>query len=292
MSNTSLEIRPHVEVINGVTRTTSIKVAEHFGKRHDTVLRAIRNLECSDGFAQRNFAECQRINTLANGKPEPYYEITRDGFVFLAMGFTGKEAAKWKEAYIEAFNAMERELSKPVYPKTKKALPGCLTLDQQDSIKEVVRLRVESLPKEKQAKAAITIWSSLKSKFDVPTYKAIPFDLVTEAISVAARVPLEGELLTRQEERKEYDVSINFWKPNNRIGAIGWLTYPELNRPEAASRPLALLLSKLRADGYDIEGAQAEYSAIKVLLDCYYHRLSSIADLLKIDAFGLRVNLH
>lgn len=42
--------------------------------------------------------------------------ITRDGFVFLAMGFTGKEAAQWKEAYIEAFNAMEAALQQPAPP--------------------------------------------------------------------------------------------------------------------------------------------------------------------------------
>lgn len=38
------------------------------------------------------------------------YYLTRDGFTFLAMGFTGKVAAKFKEAYIEAFNDMERRL--------------------------------------------------------------------------------------------------------------------------------------------------------------------------------------
>ncbi|EGD1134269.1 Rha family transcriptional regulator, partial [Escherichia coli] len=41
------------------------------------------------------------------------YQITRDGFAFLAMGFTGKRAAQFKEAYINAFNQMEKLLSKP-----------------------------------------------------------------------------------------------------------------------------------------------------------------------------------
>jgi phage regulator Rha-like protein len=36
------------------------------------------------------------------------YYVTRDGFSFLAMGFTGKKAAQWKEKYIAAFNAMEK----------------------------------------------------------------------------------------------------------------------------------------------------------------------------------------
>ncbi|WXF31053.1 Rha family transcriptional regulator (plasmid) [Pseudomonas aeruginosa] len=39
--------------------------------------------------------------------------MTRDGFTFLCIGFTGKEAARWKEAYINAFNKMEQALIEP-----------------------------------------------------------------------------------------------------------------------------------------------------------------------------------
>ena len=105
--------RPHLAVVNGHATTTSNQIAEHFGKRHDRVLRAIANLECSPEYRLRNFGETviERGNP-SGGAPiqSPAYTITRDGFVFLAMGFTGKEAAQWKEAYIEAFNAMEAAL--------------------------------------------------------------------------------------------------------------------------------------------------------------------------------------
>lgn len=200
MSNaTALEIRPHVEVINGGIRTNSIKIAEHFSKRHGDVLRAVKQMDCSPEFNQRNFAPAEYID--AKGEKRPYYEITRDGFTFIAMGFTGKEAARWKEAYIEAFNAMERSLTHPKYAlkdlRTKKAFPGGLTLDQQDSIKEVLRLRLENIPADKRAKASVTYWSALKSKFGVQTYKLIPPEHHTEAVSIAGRVTLEGELLPR-----------------------------------------------------------------------------------------------
>ncbi len=98
-----------VELADGQPTTTSLDIAAHFGKRHDSVLRAIRQLDCSPDFALHNFAECSRPG--ANNKPEPFFRMTRDGFTFLCMGFTGKEAAKWKEAYINAFNEMERALS-------------------------------------------------------------------------------------------------------------------------------------------------------------------------------------
>ncbi|HCF9585814.1 TPA: Rha family transcriptional regulator [Pseudomonas aeruginosa] len=98
-----------VELIDGHPTTTSLDVAAHFGKRHDDVLKRLRNLDCSPEFTLRNFAECSRPGS--NNKPEPYYRMTRDGFTFLCMGFTGKEAAKWKEAYINAFNQLEQAVT-------------------------------------------------------------------------------------------------------------------------------------------------------------------------------------
>lgn len=86
--------------------TDSRKVAQEFGKRHDSVLRAYRKMQCSKEFALHNFVECLEINHLANGKPEPVIQMTKDGFMFLVMGFTGREAAKKKEAFIRAFNEM------------------------------------------------------------------------------------------------------------------------------------------------------------------------------------------
>jgi anti-repressor protein len=39
----------------GNAATDSLKVAKGFGKRHDAVLRAIANLDCSPEFRQHNF---------------------------------------------------------------------------------------------------------------------------------------------------------------------------------------------------------------------------------------------
>ena len=79
-------------------------------------------------------------------------------------------------------------------PRTTKALPNGLSGEQQTSIKALVKARVEALPKDKQAKAAITCWSALKSKFGC-TYKAIAGEHYADAIGLVARLPLEGELL-------------------------------------------------------------------------------------------------
>ncbi|MGL4752263.1 MAG: Rha family transcriptional regulator [Aeromonadaceae bacterium] len=94
---------------NKVT-TTSRKVAESFGKRHDNVLAAIERLECSKEFAELNFKVCFENSELQNGKPLKYYIMTKDGMAFLCMGFTGKKAAEFKEAYINAFNWMHETI--------------------------------------------------------------------------------------------------------------------------------------------------------------------------------------
>lgn len=104
--------QPLVQVVKNQIVTTSLQIAKHFEKEHKEVLRAIRNLECSVVFQGRNFALSFYHRQLANGgyKKDPLYYITRDGFTFLAMGFTGKVAAKFKEDYINAFNEMEKSL--------------------------------------------------------------------------------------------------------------------------------------------------------------------------------------
>ena len=97
---------------NGTPMTTSLLIAEAFGKKHKNVLRDIDNLECSEEFLGLNFEPCVKIRELASGGKiqDRYFNITRDGFTFLAMGYTGKKAAEFKEKYISAFNAMEQQL--------------------------------------------------------------------------------------------------------------------------------------------------------------------------------------
>lgn len=100
-----------VEAKNGQAVTSSLVVADYFHKEHGKVLRAINQLECSMNFRQANFGLSEYTKKNGNvSKTYPMYYMTRDGFTFLAMGFTGKVAAQFKEAYIAAFNEMEEKL--------------------------------------------------------------------------------------------------------------------------------------------------------------------------------------
>lgn len=87
---------------------TSLDISNRFGKQHKDVLEAVRNLDCSPEFGRRNFTPSSYNNS--QNKAQPLFELTRDGFVFLCMGFTGPQAALWKERYIVAFNEMENTL--------------------------------------------------------------------------------------------------------------------------------------------------------------------------------------
>ncbi|HGV3112190.1 TPA: Rha family transcriptional regulator [Escherichia coli] len=103
--------QPEIAIVDGQAVTSSLAVANFFSKRHDDVLKKIRTLECSASFTSRNFSVSDYTD--CTGRKLPCYQITRDGFAFLAMGFTGKRAAQFKEAYINVFNQMEKQLSNP-----------------------------------------------------------------------------------------------------------------------------------------------------------------------------------
>lgn len=85
-------------------KTTSLKVAELFGKQHKNVLQKLESLECSSNFTELNFQLSEYLDS--TGRKLPMYEMTKDGFIFLVMGFTGAAAAHIKEAYINTFNQM------------------------------------------------------------------------------------------------------------------------------------------------------------------------------------------
>jgi Rha family phage regulatory protein len=154
-----------LSVSNGAITTTSNQIADHFGKNHKSVLRAIDNLDCSEEFRQRNFAPtvCERENPSGGALIQSRaFTVTKDGFVFLGMGFTGKEVAQWKEKYISAFNAMEAELRQVTAP----TLPSeFITPDQAQHLKELVQIIVAS---EKQTFGET--WARLQRKFKVNSY--------------------------------------------------------------------------------------------------------------------------
>ncbi|QCP29810.1 Rha family transcriptional regulator [Acinetobacter baumannii] len=106
--NSLIQIDDAVFIQDQQVKTTSLKVAELFSKRHTHILEKITNLDCSPEFTSANFSAHVQTIEIGNGatRESKYYEMTKDGFMFLVMGFTGAAAAKIKEAYINTFNQM------------------------------------------------------------------------------------------------------------------------------------------------------------------------------------------
>lgn len=107
---------PEVTIHGNRAVTTSLAVSDFFQKMHKNVIQKIESLECSPRFASANFsAHVQNIKAGAVNRDSKHYEMTKNGFVFLVMGFTGKKAAQFKEAYIAEFDRMESELASQRY---------------------------------------------------------------------------------------------------------------------------------------------------------------------------------
>ena len=108
----------------------SLQIAETFNKRHSDVLRTIEVIlkqdnGLSENFTQRNFALSDYKDS--TGKKNKLYLLTKDGFTIITMGYTGKKAMKFKEAYITKFNQMENFIqslltAKLEFPEFTKAI--------------------------------------------------------------------------------------------------------------------------------------------------------------------------
>lgn len=173
--------------------TTSVKVADAFGKLHKNIIAKIKSLDIPEDFSRLNFKLCYKNNELQNGKPQPFYEMTKDGFMLIVMGFTGKKAMEVKIAYITAFNMMHSKL----FPKTQYGLKEApkLTPAQQRHIQK----RVAELVGRQVGTSYNAIWGRLKDHFHVGTYKDIPAHKYPEVCEYLRCKPIEGELLRANE---------------------------------------------------------------------------------------------
>lgn len=200
--------------------TTSLQVAENFGKRHDHILRDLDELK--EGLTQ-NWGDLFSESTYVHPQNKQEYRMiymNRDGFTLLAMGFTGNKALQFKLAYINAFNEMEEHIKQQQIPMSKEDIM-IATLETQKELKKQisnVSSDVEGLKKEidlsrnqkaklsklvrknamqavggkkSQAyekfykKAIAEHWREIKNYFGVASYEEIPKLRFEEAMELA-----------------------------------------------------------------------------------------------------------
>ena len=134
---------------NGELTVSRIQVAEDFDKDHRHVTEKIRNLIAENSAVKNFFTETTYISE--RGRAYKSYDMTRDGFSLLVMGFTGSKALEWKLKYIEAFNLMEKQLQQTVTAKEQaqlitqdkiKIAELLLATAQLDGVSEPTRNRI------------------------------------------------------------------------------------------------------------------------------------------------------
>lgn len=189
MSNLSIfNFQDFVQIKNSQPVTNSQFIARAFNKRHDNVLAKIDELltQVPDFFGKLNFKETEKTlkNNLGFEVKQKFYELTKDGFMLLVMGFTGRQAMQIKIAYIEAFNKMAEKLEQIYFIQT-------LTPAQKQEIREAVKARHYRTGEHWQA-----IYEKLHSFLKVNTYHEIQakdFQVALDFLCHSKNAPLVME---------------------------------------------------------------------------------------------------
>lgn len=131
-----------------ILTANSRDVAEHFEKDHKHVLESIRNLTAENSATKSMFIE---TSFESRGKFYPQYELTRDGFSLLVMGFTGSKALEWKLKYIEAFNEMERELKRLFEERKRTEIERAKGIIIRHVLTDTIKMKIADSPNKKFA---------------------------------------------------------------------------------------------------------------------------------------------
>lgn len=145
MNTINIDFAQFVQIQHAQPVTTSEFVAKAFGKSHKNILAKIDEIitQVPDFFEKLNFKPLEKTvkSNLGSGSyTTRAYELTKDGFMLLVMGFTGKEAMAIKIAYIEAFNQMADKL-KQIEGNNKVQIGYTLNEWEQEQIKAAVKNR-------------------------------------------------------------------------------------------------------------------------------------------------------
>lgn len=141
--------------------TTSLVLAEVFEKQHKNVIQAIEaKIEPAENQARYKRMFYEGIYIDKKGEQRKMYYLNRDGFTFIAMGFTGRKADEFKLKYIDAFNQMEEQI--------KSESLQLVTANADDLKRANLLYKIANLTSDEELKE-----QSLKSSYELVTGKSI-----------------------------------------------------------------------------------------------------------------------
>ena len=195
-------IAPAITICNGLATVLTTNVAGVFQKTHKDVLEAVDNIiQRTPEDRRGNFipVELERPSNLGKGVVKyKAYALTKAGFTFLAMGFTGEKADKFKWAYIDEFDRMEKALS-------GEGGPDYIDEAQQREIQRAVGRRAAGI-----GKNFSLIYGALKDRFDIPRYTCLQkrdFEAALDFIQKAPIMSREQWLQKEESERKRIEAT-------------------------------------------------------------------------------------
>lgn len=176
----AIDVHTAFKVTEGRPVTSSIKVAEYFGKEHYNVLRNIEDLlKKAPDLRGLNFEGAREIRHLgATVREVPVYYMDRKGFCLLAMGFAGAKALAFKSAFYDEFDRMESAL------KSVQA-PELIDAAQQREIQVAVRKRAGKVRENYRV-----LYRALKSHFRIPRYTCLQKKDFEAALAIIVETPL------------------------------------------------------------------------------------------------------
>ncbi len=193
---------PAITVCNGLATVLTTNVAEVFEKEHRNVVRDVEDIiQRTPEDRRGNFipVELERPSNLGKGIVKyKAYALTKAGFTFLAMGFTGEKADRFKWAYIDEFDRMEKALS-------GESGPDYIDEAQQREIQRAVGRRAAGI-----GKNFSLIYGALKDRFDIPRYTCLQkrdFEAALDFIQKAPIMSREQWLQKEESERKRIEAT-------------------------------------------------------------------------------------
>lgn len=146
---------------NNQAVTTSLVLAEVFEKKHKNIIQAIEaKINTAENSALLKNMFIEDSYTASNGKQNKMYYLNRDGFTFIAMGFTGRKADEFKLKYIDAFNKMEEQI--------RNQSLQLITANADDLKQANLLYKIANLTSDEELKE-----QSLKSSYELVTGKSI-----------------------------------------------------------------------------------------------------------------------
>ena len=206
MNAISINFQNFVQIQNSQIVTTSEFVAQAFDKQHKHVLEKIEQIskEIKASFFEPNFRlKAKQVKTGFGYRETKSYELTKDGFMLLVMGFTGKQAMAIKITYIEAFNAMSEAIL-DLNSTLSDNLPAKTTADDRTPLRQAVAALVG-----RKGIDYSTAYGMIHQRFNVGAIEDIPAAQLPEAVAYVHALTLHtglvGEVLDAEPAPAPFD---------------------------------------------------------------------------------------